>query len=115
MTSCEDPFASDSNEDTDEYVENDIVVSMRSSSVIDGKPGDIYQFDGDGWRVIVTDKTKIYVQRESCSGLETGSPLQVNLGYTILFRYLPDEVDYQGTPNVARALVIEAYRPECLP
>lgn len=111
MVSCESD--NDSKDVSSNEREKSIVVSGRSPDVISGVDGDIYQYNGDGWRVIVTDKTKIYVQRPSCSGLIKGSPSDVNLGYTIFFKHIAEEANYIG-PNTVRASVIEAYRPECL-
>lgn len=108
---CED----DKKETNSQYASEKIgVVSAKSTSVIGGEPNDIYQYDIEGWRVIVNDKTKIYVQRESCSGLESASPQEINIGFTILVRYYADESDYIGSPNKLWALSIEAYRPSCL-
>lgn len=111
LVSCESDDKSDSN--NFQQRDKSIVVSGRSTDVINGQQGDIYQYSGEGWRVVVTDKTKIYVQRPSCSGLQLASPGDVSIGFTIFFKHYPEEVDYIG-PNTVRASIIEAYRPECL-
>lgn len=113
FTACESD--KDSNESSSStFNEKDIVVSTVSSDVIEGQPGDIYQYGGDGWRVIVTSGTKIYAQRESCSGLSSSGPRDVHIGMTIFFKFDPYASDYRGSPNVVRATKIEAYRPDCL-
>lgn len=110
---CEnDNDASDS--PSTQLSEKSIVVSGKSRDVIGGSSEDIYQFDGDGWRVIVTDKTQIYIQRDSCSGLDKSNPQSISIGQTLLFKYDPEKVDYIGSPNVVRSPLIEVYRPECL-
>lgn len=110
MISCESD--SDSQNASDK-IEKSIVISGKSHDVIDGSASDIYQYSGEGWRVIVTDKTKIYYQRESCSGLNKSNPSDIRIGDTIYFKYNPYETDYIG-PNVARAYIIEGYKPDCL-
>lgn len=104
---------SSSSEETYKH-EKYIKVTGKSHDVIEGLPGDIFQFNGEGWRVIVTTGTKIYVQRPSCSGLNSGVAEDIKIGYTIFFKYDPEQVDYMGSPDVVRAEVIEAYRPECV-
>lgn len=111
FTACE---SEDSKTSSSEYVEKQLVVTGVSSTVIEGEDGDIYQYSGANWRVIVTSATKIYVQRESCSGLNTGSPQDVHIGSTIFFKFNPEEANYLGSPNVARATKIEAYKPDCV-
>lgn len=114
LISCEN----DDNDDTDTSSsirqERYIIVSGKSDDVIEPKPGDIYQFNGEGWRVIATKDTKIYVQRHSCSGMNEAGVHDVKIGYTIFFKYKVEDVDYIGTPNVIRPSLIEAYRPECI-
>jgi len=113
FTACEsDKDSNDSSSSTSN--EKNIVVATVSSDVIEGQPGDIYQYGGDGWRVIVTSGTKIYIQRESCSGLSSGGPRDIHIGMTVFFKFDPYDANYQGSPNVARATKIEAYRPDCI-
>lgn len=110
--SCDSDSDSDQGDST--LREKNIVVTGKSSDVIQGEPGDRYQYNGDGWRVIVTDATKIYIQRESCSGLTSAGAGDIRIGQTIFFKFQADQADYRGSPNIVRALVIESYRPECI-
>lgn len=111
---CEDDNDDKSSSSSTLLLERSIVVSATSRDVIGGSSGDVYQFDGDDWRVIVTDKTQIYIQRDSCSGLDKSNPESVRVGQTLLFKYDPEKVDYIGSPNVVRSPLIEVYRPECI-
>lgn len=111
LVGCDDDDKKDDSSSST-IVEKSIVVEMASTDVIDGDGS--YQFDGGGWRVICTPDTRIYVQRESCSGLDKSNPESVRIGYTIFFKYEVEAATYIGSPNVAYARVIEAYRPECL-
>jgi hypothetical protein len=113
FTACEsDSNSNDSS--SSNYSEKNIVVTGVSSDVIDGQSGDRYQYSGAGWRVIVTSSTKIYVQRESCSGLSSGNPSDIRNGMTIFFKFKPEEANYQGSPNIARATKIEGYLSDCI-
>lgn len=113
LISCEKENESDDNT-SDTRHEKYIIVTGKSDDVVEGQEGDIYQYYGDGWRVTATKDTKIYIQRESCSGMNNGNVHEIKIGYTIFFKYNPEEVEYRGSPNVVRPSLIEAYRPECL-
>lgn len=102
------------NKDNDDYSEKSIVVTMVSPDVIDGRGSDKYQYDGEGWRVIATENTKVYVQNQDCTGLNKANPSNVIIGMTMFFKFEQDDVNYVGSPNVVRAKIIEAFRPECL-
>jgi hypothetical protein len=102
----------DSDTKSNETSEKTIVVELKSPDVIDGKG--VYQFDGNGWRVICTSSTKLFMQNETCTGLEKSNPESVRIGDTLLFKFYRNDANYSGSPNVAYATTIEVYRPECL-
>lgn len=115
MVGCESDDDNNDSSSQNTYIpEKTIVITSKSSDVIGGVSGDIYQFGGDGWRIIVTESTSIYNQRPSCTGLDKSSAESISIGQTLIVRYRQEDVNYTGSPNVVRALQIEAYRPDCL-
>jgi len=99
--------------------EKALVVQIKSDDVASKKEGDIYQFQGTDssgeiWRVVVTKNTKVFVTRESCSGLDETSHLNVKLDYTIVFLFDYSDVIYENTYTVVRPKRIEAYSPACV-
>lgn len=108
LTSCEH----DSGTTTTDLREKQETVTQHSSSIPGGRSGDIYSYRTTGWDIIVTDKTKVYRERSSCSGLEGVSPQAVRNGDVIFFKYKLEDVDYGlGTVRPRR---IEAYPPDCV-
>lgn len=104
----------DNDEDKKYLLEDSLIVSTKSSDIVQKKDGDIYMFGGEGWRVIVTTDTEVFVTRGSCSGLDKVSATEIRQGYTIFFKYEAKNVDYSYSPSIVRPKVIEAYSPECI-
>jgi hypothetical protein len=104
----------DSDKDSKYLLEDSIVVTSKSSDIPKKKDGDIYQFAGEGWRIIARINTEIFVTRGSCSGLDRISATELPIGYTLFFKYKPENVDYTYSPNIVRPDIIEAFSPECI-
>lgn len=109
-----DSSSSSSDADDAYLLETRGVVVARSPDVIGAQKGDLYQVDVDNWRVIITEKTGVYVQRASCSGLDKQEPFEIKIGHTIFFKYIAANVDYGVNPKIVRASFVEAYHPDCL-
>jgi hypothetical protein len=109
FTACEDD-----KKNSDFLMEEGVVVATKSFDVISYKEGDVYQFQGDKWRIIVTDKTDVFFTRDSCSGLNRASYTEIKTGHTIFFSYKPQEVIFEDSYKIVRPKRIEGYKPECL-
>lgn len=114
FTGCD----SDEGRPNDNYLFEDVMTVTSTTADPIGTDGS-YQYGGltsggEATRVVVVDHTEIYVQRPSCSGLERSDATDIKGGYTIIFKYTPDDANVTAEPQIIKPRIIEAYRPECV-
>jgi hypothetical protein len=95
---------------------SEIVVTVRQVSFARIEPGDVLIFDGDAnKRIIVTEDTAVWRQRESCSGSQDPvAPREVRVGDVLTVFYYTENSQFELSRQVIRPYRIEAFRVDCL-
>jgi len=109
---CESDSSSDSEDVGESLIRTRCVVQTRTPVAL--QEGDIGFYDCGTFRIVVTDVTRIFHTRDSCSGLFEADFRTVESGDILYVDYFVKDADYMSSPTILRPVNIEGYRPDCL-
>ena len=114
---CEDDSGSSRSSSDSEYEEIELMVVARSSQPRPGNPEDVRVFDGPSgsdYRIVITSSTSVQFLRDSCSGWDNGSPSAIQIGDTLEFPVIFDDVDFAEDIPEVRPAWVRTFGEECL-